>query len=196
METSAPFEAVSGLLGDGMDTFKKLCVLRFIRPDAVVSHLYKLSFNKNTVQSILPSHLHLISFFPPFLKSSFINSTAISKIFLILVQTVLRTFFLFLPSSPLNILFFSQVFSLLRRPLILFPFLLCHFFPQNACFHQIPGVQQFISKELSPLFIEPPAFEMKQCYNDSKCYTPLIFVLTPGAHTDTHRNRYINTQTC
>lgn len=46
METSAPFEAVSGLLGDGMDTFKKLCVLRCIRPDAVVSQLNELSFNK------------------------------------------------------------------------------------------------------------------------------------------------------
>ena len=45
METSTPFEAVSGLLGDGMDTFKKLCVLRCIRPDAVVSSVKKLSFH-------------------------------------------------------------------------------------------------------------------------------------------------------
>lgn len=46
METSAPFKAVSGLLGDGMDTFKKLCVLRCIRPDAVVSHQNKSCFQK------------------------------------------------------------------------------------------------------------------------------------------------------
>ena len=44
----------------------------------------------------------------------------------------------------------------------------------------MPGVQQFISKEQSQRFIEPPPFDMKQCFADSKCYTPLIFVLTPG----------------
>ena len=42
MGTPTPFEAVSGLLGDGIDTFKKLCVLRCIRPDAVVSLLNNL----------------------------------------------------------------------------------------------------------------------------------------------------------
>ena len=44
-----------------------------------------------------------------------------------------------------------------------------------------PAIQQFISKEMTTKFIEPPPFDMKQCFSDSRCYTPLIFVLTPGA---------------
>jgi len=45
----------------------------------------------------------------------------------------------------------------------------------------VPGVQQFVSKEMGQRFIEPPQFSMKECFGDSKCTTPLIFVLTPGA---------------
>ena len=36
MSVNSPMESISALLGDGMDGFKKLCVLRCIRPDAVV----------------------------------------------------------------------------------------------------------------------------------------------------------------
>ena len=43
MSVSSPFEAVSALAGDSMDTFKKLCVLRCIRPDAVVSASFTTS---------------------------------------------------------------------------------------------------------------------------------------------------------
>ena len=57
-------------------------------------------------------------------------------------------------------------------------------------FFQVPGVQQFISKEQSQRFIEPPPFDMKQCFGDSKCYTPLIFVLTPGRNADRKIDRY------
>ena len=45
----------------------------------------------------------------------------------------------------------------------------------------VPGVMQFILLEQTEKFIEIPPFNMKECYGDSKCFTPLIFVLTPGA---------------
>jgi dynein heavy chain len=45
----------------------------------------------------------------------------------------------------------------------------------------IPATQQFIANDMGTHFIEPPPFDMQSCYNDSKCTTPLIFVLTPGA---------------
>jgi len=45
----------------------------------------------------------------------------------------------------------------------------------------VPAVQLFIAKEMGNKFIEPPQFDMKECFADSKCFTPLIFVLTPGA---------------
>jgi dynein heavy chain len=45
----------------------------------------------------------------------------------------------------------------------------------------VPAVQTFITEVMGTRFIEPPPFDMKECYGDSKCSTPLIFVLTPGA---------------
>lgn len=45
----------------------------------------------------------------------------------------------------------------------------------------VPAVQNFVANEMGPRFIEPPPFNLKACFNDSICSTPLIFVLTPGA---------------
>jgi dynein heavy chain len=45
----------------------------------------------------------------------------------------------------------------------------------------VPGIQSFIAEKMGTKFIEPPPFNMKECFADSKCTTPLIFVLTPGA---------------
>ncbi|CAM9362495.1 unnamed protein product [Pylaiella littoralis] len=46
----------------------------------------------------------------------------------------------------------------------------------------IPGVQKFVAQqEMGASFIEPPPFDLRACYEDSTCSTPLIFVLTPGA---------------
>lgn len=45
----------------------------------------------------------------------------------------------------------------------------------------VPAVQNFVAAEMGNKFIEPPPFNLKACYQDSICSTPLIFVLTPGA---------------
>jgi dynein heavy chain len=45
----------------------------------------------------------------------------------------------------------------------------------------VPGVQNFVASQMGQRFIEPPQFNMRECFGDSKCTTPLIFVLTPGA---------------
>jgi len=45
----------------------------------------------------------------------------------------------------------------------------------------VPLVQQFISVQMGSKFIDPPAFDLKACFDDSVCTTPLIFVLSPGA---------------
>eukprot|EP01038_Epipyxis_sp_PR26KG_P008094 gene8094-10963_t len=45
----------------------------------------------------------------------------------------------------------------------------------------IPNIQAFITEKLGNKFIEPPVLNLKECFADSRCYTPLIFVLTPGA---------------
>lgn len=38
-----------------------------------------------------------------------------------------------------------------------------------------------VEQEMGTSFIEPPPFDLRACYEDSTCSTPLIFVLTPGA---------------
>lgn len=45
----------------------------------------------------------------------------------------------------------------------------------------IPGIQDFIATIMGSKYIEPPQVNILECYNDSKSYTPIILVLTPGA---------------
>lgn len=45
----------------------------------------------------------------------------------------------------------------------------------------VPAIQSFVAYEMGKRFIEVPQFDLEACYNDSKCHTPLLFVLTPGA---------------
>jgi len=42
-------------------------------------------------------------------------------------------------------------------------------------------IQSFVKKKMGGQYITPPPFDLASCYADSKCDTPLIFVLTPGA---------------
>ena len=45
----------------------------------------------------------------------------------------------------------------------------------------IPGVQEFVKKDIGEKFIEPPAFDLEKIYQDSNNISPLIFVLSPGS---------------
>jgi dynein heavy chain len=45
----------------------------------------------------------------------------------------------------------------------------------------ITALQQVISSKLGKDFLEPPSLNLERCFNDSKCCTPLIFVLSSGA---------------
>mmetsp|Transcript_64893 Transcript_64893/g.119431 ORF Transcript_64893/g.119431 Transcript_64893/m.119431 type:complete len:4522 (+) Transcript_64893:77-13642(+) len=42
------------------------------------------------------------------------------------------------------------------------------------------AVAMFISSKMDPKFTEPPPLDLEQIYEESSCYTPLLFVLTPG----------------
>ena len=45
----------------------------------------------------------------------------------------------------------------------------------------VPAVQNFIIKAMGQAYIEPPTFDLAKSYDDSSYFTPLIFVLSPGA---------------
>lgn len=45
----------------------------------------------------------------------------------------------------------------------------------------VPATMEFVSHAMGKQFIEVPQFDLALCYKDSRCDSPLIFVLTPGA---------------
>jgi len=43
------------------------------------------------------------------------------------------------------------------------------------------SIQDFVSEQVGNKFIEPPPFDLQECYKESSTTAPLIFVLSPGA---------------
>jgi dynein heavy chain len=42
------------------------------------------------------------------------------------------------------------------------------------------AVSAYVAARLDPKFVEPPPLDLEQIYDESTCFTPLLFVLTPG----------------
>ncbi|PVD24892.1 hypothetical protein C0Q70_15382 [Pomacea canaliculata] len=45
----------------------------------------------------------------------------------------------------------------------------------------IPAVGNYITDHMGPQYTEPPTFDLSLCYEDSNFFSPLIFMLSPGA---------------
>jgi len=45
----------------------------------------------------------------------------------------------------------------------------------------VDAMQNFVIEQSGQKYVEPPPFDLRACYNDSSCMTPLIFVLTSGS---------------
>ena len=45
----------------------------------------------------------------------------------------------------------------------------------------LPSIQAFIVENMGHKFVEPPTFDLALSYRDSSYFTPLVFVLSPGA---------------
>jgi dynein heavy chain len=45
----------------------------------------------------------------------------------------------------------------------------------------MPAVQAFVEEHMSRKFVEPPAFDLHACFEDSSPTTPLVFVLSSGS---------------
>ena len=45
----------------------------------------------------------------------------------------------------------------------------------------VPAVANFIVEKMGQPYIEPPTFDLSLSYADSSYFTPLIFLLSPGA---------------
>mmetsp|Transcript_25185 Transcript_25185/g.84603 ORF Transcript_25185/g.84603 Transcript_25185/m.84603 type:complete len:2627 (-) Transcript_25185:45-7925(-) len=45
----------------------------------------------------------------------------------------------------------------------------------------VPEVESYVANDLGRRFVEKPQFDLGACFDDSRCDTPLLFVLTPGA---------------
>ena len=43
------------------------------------------------------------------------------------------------------------------------------------------AVQIYVEESTGRRYIEPPPFDLEQCFADSTCVTPLVFVLSPGS---------------
>ena len=44
----------------------------------------------------------------------------------------------------------------------------------------VPMVTDFVAEWLGPKYIEPPPFNLEECFADSSPVAPLIFILSPG----------------
>jgi len=58
----------------------------------------------------------------------------------------------------------------------------------------LQAVSEYVAEQLGNEYLEAPAVDLGQVHADSDCFTPIIFVLSPGADPNSQLNQFVDKQ--